>query len=424
MSGPLAIATVTAVLKDLLNDGLVNSDLSISVGTVTVSALPPDRVATGAEEPSRLNLFLYQVTANPGWRNAELPSRDGDGGRVSSAPLALDLHYLLTAYGADDLDAEILLGYAMQLLHENPGLSRDMIRKTFSVTSPVTDKLLPPSAAGLNAADLADQVELCKVTPRYLTTEELSRLWSAMQARYRPSMAYDVSVVLIEATAPVRAALPVRTALLRAEPMARPVIDRLDPPTVTDGGAVTIKGRNLKGTTTTTTTKVRVGGILQKPAPEDVGDSQLTMTLPGGLRAGVNPVQVVHEIELGKPPTPHPGAGFESNVAAIVLAPLVTTAPPISVAAGATLTLAVAPAVAREQRVAVLIGERRIAVPPRAPTDPPSATTIDVDIPADLGAGTFLLRVQVDGAISPLEVDDNRTSPTYNRYVGPTIEVT
>ena len=420
MSSPLAIATVTAVLKDLLNDGLVNSDLSASVGLVTVSALSPDRVATGAEEPSRLNLFLYQVTANPGWRNAELPSRGGDGGLVTSAPLALDLHYLLTAYGAADLDAEILLGYAMQLLHENSGLSRNMIRKTFSVTSPVTDKLLPPSASGLNAADLADQVELCKIAPRYLTTEELSRLWSAMQARYRPSMAYDVSVVLIEATVPVRAALPVRTSLLRAGPMARPVIDSLDPATVNEGGAVTIKGRSLK----VATTKVRVGGILVEPPAADVGDSEITVALPSGLRAGVNPVQVVHEIELGEPPTPHPGAGFESNVAAIVLAPLVTTAPPITVAAGATLTLAVAPAVAREQRVAVLIGEHRIAVPVRAPTDPPSATSFDVDVPADFGAGTFLLRVQVDGAISPLEVDDDPTNTTFNQYVGPTIEVT
>ena len=53
MSSPLAIATVTAVLKDLLNDGLVNSDLSASVGTVTVSALPPNRVGTGNNEPSR-----------------------------------------------------------------------------------------------------------------------------------------------------------------------------------------------------------------------------------------------------------------------------------------------------------------------------------------------------------------------------------
>ncbi len=239
----MAIATVTAVLKDLLNDGLVNSDLSASVGTVTVSGLPPDRIGTGADEPSRLNLFLYKVTANQGWRNVQLPSRDGDGERLTSVPLAIDLHYLLTAYGAADLDAEILLGYGMQLLHDMPVLTRALVRKTFSVTSPVTDKLMPPSVTDRNPADLADQVEVCKIVPTYLTTEELSGLWSAMQARYRPSMAYDVSVVLIEATRPSRASLPVRRPVVRVEPIARPVIDEVAPAIVNDGAEVTITGQ-------------------------------------------------------------------------------------------------------------------------------------------------------------------------------------
>ena len=420
MSSPLAIATVTAVLKDLLNDGLVNSDLSASVGTVTVSALPPDRIGTGAEEPSRLNLFLYQMTANQGWRNEEFPSRNGNGDRVATPPLALDLHYLLTAYGAADLDAEILLGYAMQLLHEMPVLTRTIVRKTFSVTSPVTDKLVPASVPDRNAADLADQVELCKIAPRYLTTEELSRLWSAMQARYRTSMAYDVSVVLIESTAPVRAALPVRMPLLRVESLTRPVIDRIEPTVAHDGDGIAIKGRSLNGATT----NVRIGGTLVTPPPADVSDDEVRVVLPGGLRAGVNPVQVIHEIALGQPPIAHAGAGFESNVAALVLAPRITTAAPITVAAGATLTLDVAPAVGRDQRVAVLIGDRAVAVPPRPPTDPPSAISFDVDIPADFGGGTFLLRVQVDGAISPLEVDQDPNSPTFERYVGPLIVVT
>ena len=148
---------------------------------------------------------------------------------MANPPLPLDLHYLLTAYGADDLDAEILLGYAMQLLHEMPVLTPALIRKTFSATSPVTDKLMPASVPDRNPADLADQVELCKIAPHYLTTEELSRLWSAMQARYRPSMAYDVSVVLIESTTPVKAALPVRAPALTVAPITRPSIDRIDP---------------------------------------------------------------------------------------------------------------------------------------------------------------------------------------------------
>lgn len=52
MSTALAIAGVTAVLRDLLNDGLINHNVSGVLGsTVTVHALPPDRVvpANGAE---------------------------------------------------------------------------------------------------------------------------------------------------------------------------------------------------------------------------------------------------------------------------------------------------------------------------------------------------------------------------------------
>ena len=71
MSSALAIAGVTAVLRDLLNDGLINHNVSGLLGsTVTVSAVPPDRVvpANGAES-TQLNLFLHQVTFNTGWRN-------------------------------------------------------------------------------------------------------------------------------------------------------------------------------------------------------------------------------------------------------------------------------------------------------------------------------------------------------------------
>jgi len=409
VSGPLAVATVTAVLKDLLNDGIVNGDLSASVGTVTVSALPPDRIGTGSDEPSRLNLFLYQVTSNPGWRNAE-----------PTPPLALDLHYLLTSYGADDLDAEILLGYAMQLLHDVPVLTRPIIRKTFSVTSPVTDKLIPATVPDRNPADLADQVELCKIAPKYLTTEELSRLWSAMQARYRPSMAYDVSVVLIESTAPVKASLPVRRPVLTTVPMTRAVIDTVEPAIALDGGDVTIRGQGLKGSAT----RVRIDGTIVTPSTADVSDLQVGVALPSGLKAGLNPLQVVHEIPLGDPPVPHAGVGFESNVAALVLAPQITTGAQVTVAAGATLTLGVKPPVGREQRVAVIVGDTALVVPPRKPTDPPTSASVEVSIHEDHATGTFLLRVQVDGAISALQVDDDPNSPTFEQYVGPLVEVT
>ena len=113
MSTALAIAGVTAVLRDRLNDGMVNHNVAGVLGsTVSVTALPPDRVlpAEGAEA-TQLNLFLYQVSPNIGWRNEALPSRDASGRhRLTNAPLALDLHYLISAYGNMDLHAVILLG--------------------------------------------------------------------------------------------------------------------------------------------------------------------------------------------------------------------------------------------------------------------------------------------------------------------------
>lgn len=208
MSSALAIAAVTAAIKDLLNDGLLNHDLS-QIGSFSVTASPPDRIATGPTEPNQLNLFLYQVSANSGWRNVGLPSRDGAGARLGSAPLALDLHYVLTAYGAQDLNAEVLLGYAMQLLHATPVLTRDQLRTVLGGVSPIDGSILPGPFGNLSAVDLADQIELIKITPVFLSSEDLSKMWTAMQARYRPTMAYMASVVLIESRGSTRVAPPV-----------------------------------------------------------------------------------------------------------------------------------------------------------------------------------------------------------------------
>ena len=128
MSSPLAIGAVSAVLRNLLDNGIVEQ---VALGTtVNVTATAPDLIRLNApDDPPQLNIFLYQVTPNAALRNAELPSRSARGERVSNPPLALDLHYLITAYGKTDFQAEILLGYAMHLLHERPLLDRPAIRR-------------------------------------------------------------------------------------------------------------------------------------------------------------------------------------------------------------------------------------------------------------------------------------------------------
>src|SRR5262249_43825069 len=139
MSNALAIASVSAVLRNLLDNGVVDDTIVSSVGNVKVSAVAPDLISVAPDAPSQINLFVYQVTANSGWHNVGLPSRDDRGERRTNPPLALDLHYLVTAYAGRDFHAEILLGRAMQILHETPGLSREAIRRGLGVPNLVSD---------------------------------------------------------------------------------------------------------------------------------------------------------------------------------------------------------------------------------------------------------------------------------------------
>ena len=158
MSSALAIAAVTAVLKDLLNNGIIANDLGAVTGSsVRVTSKPPDLLKTGVDEEVGLNLFLYHTTANTTLQNNALPAFDPRGNRVNNAPLALGLHYLLMAYGRDEYQAEILMGYAIQLLHDTPVLTRKSIQDSLSAipSLQVTGSILPPAYQSLAAADLA-----------------------------------------------------------------------------------------------------------------------------------------------------------------------------------------------------------------------------------------------------------------------------
>ena len=130
MSNALAIAAVTAVLRDLLNNGLIQHDLAATVGVVNVTSKAPDLITTGKDEPAQLNLFLYHVTPNAGWRNVGLPSRDARGDRLANPPLGLDLHYLLSAYGAQDFVAEMVEAFHGGVLARKKGRSGPFISRS------------------------------------------------------------------------------------------------------------------------------------------------------------------------------------------------------------------------------------------------------------------------------------------------------
>ena len=405
MSSALAIAGVTAVLRDLINDAFVENDVSgIVGGNVVVSALAPDRIlVNGSLDQPQLNIYMYLVTPNTGWQNECLPSRNSNGQRTNNPALALNLHYLLTAYGDEDLHAEILLGYAMQLLHENPIPERSVINAALS-------SLQAPLQI-ISTSGLADQVEQIKFTPEYLNTEEMSKLWAAAQSNYRPTAAYEATVVLIETEEPVRSPLPVRERTVNVIQLQRPNIEEVSPERIEVGAVLTLRGQNLAGEST----QLRFGETLISPG--SVTNQQITLTLPTSLTAGIQGIQVVHELNIGIPPTPH--RGTESNVAPFVLLPRIETAPLPDVALGNTLTLDVAPPVMRRQRASIMLGEQEIKIPPRPDTDPLITTQLDFPISAEFQTGEFLLRLRIDGAESVLTVDE-----ITGEYNGPRVTIT
>jgi hypothetical protein len=154
---------------------------------------------------------MHQVMHNPAWRNVDLPSLGADGKtRLTSPPLALDLHYLLTVYATDFWQAEALLGYALMMLHENPVLVRSDISNALqALSTPPEPYPGNPLTPFLGSSGLADQVEMIKITPETLGREEMAWLWTALKADYRPTYPFQVSVVLMQPQRQTTAALPV-----------------------------------------------------------------------------------------------------------------------------------------------------------------------------------------------------------------------
>lgn len=419
MSSALAIAGVTQILRDLLNNALIDADVSGALGgNVNVRARAPDRAEdVAADGESFLNLFLWRVSPNSAWANHVLPTRNAAGARLANTPLALDLHYLVSAHGADDLHAEILLGHAMQLLHEHPMLGRAEIRTALD-SLPDLGGDLPPALQSLGRTGLADQYEQIRISPAPLGLDELSKLWTACSASLRTAAAYQVSVVLIEATRPGRRALPVLAlgpdnsgaivSLGVAPPF--PTITGIQlpdgQPSARPGDVITLSGQHLAGTSVSARfTSSRVADPIAVPVPiADVSVAAVAVTIPdvpGDWVAG--PWQVGLVVETG--------AGIRtSNGIGLAVAPIMIL-PPTSVVRASddsvTVTLDARPRTRPGQVATLAIGTSEVVANPiLVPTD-----TLVFRFPS-LAGGVAPARLRVDGVDSWL-VNQTQRPPTW-----------
>lgn len=418
MSNFLAIATVTAALKKTLQTALEKD-----VNGAKVTTVRPDGSGTGVPNTGA-NLYLYQVTPNAALRNVDMPNRNSEGRLIQRPQVALDLHYLLTFYGDEnELIPQRLLGSVVRTLHARPILTQQMIK----------DAIGDQTFAFLKNSNLAEALETVKFVPASLSLEELSKLWSVFfQTTYRLSVAYIGTVVLIEGDDTPQSSLPVRERNIYVLPFHQPIIEKAlsvqgeNNPILAEDKLV-IRGKKLRGDITL----VKINETYITPAREEISDTQISIQLPPDLKAGVQGLQVIHQMLMGTPPVPH--KGVESNLAAFVLHPIITDQITVSNPDGtnkaprsADLTIKIKPAVAKEQRIALLLYEISddaavsytfIDESSKANTD-----TINMHI-SGVKAAEYLVRVQIDGAQSQLIVDSNRTSPTFNQYIGPKVKI-
>jgi hypothetical protein len=411
MSNALAIATVTQTLRNVLNDAI--SVAQVAGATVTF-VRPDDQAhlpATGA------NVFLYQVAPNEALRNSDLPTRATDGTLLQRPQAALDLFYLVTFYGDDtQLEQQRLLGAVTLALHSQPWL------KTADIQA-------AQGAPYLVGADLASQTERIRFRPINFSLEELSKLWSfLLKTDYVLSTAYVASVVLIETSdAAPPPALPVLQPKLVVLPAEQPVITAITPVAGPDGAIVPGAQINVMGVallgSAGSMTVVEVAG--QALVPTAASATQLTVTLPLDLRAGLQTATVVQQPLLGSPPSPH-ASGVSSSPATFTLAPLIRRGgSPVSYQIavqtgvgsppGDAITVGLDPTVQPGQRVVLVLRPPGDGALPRLfdGGKVSAATNTLVFAAAPPQHGAYFVQVIVDNAESPLDSDaaGNPTGP-------------
>jgi hypothetical protein len=424
VSNALGISAVTAVLEYLFNSVYPGSGL----GSVTVTAVAPDIVQSrlGGTSASQLlvNVFLHQVTLSAAWRNVDLPSLAADGStRLSDPPLALDLHYLLTAYGSEDCEAEALLGYAVQLMHETPTLARNQIRTALANLPPTN-----PLAGVLGASGLADQIEMIKITPATLGREELAWLWTALKADYRPTFPFQVTVVLIQAQHLLQSGLPVLQRKVQAQPSLLPpfaLLTEADPPNGQPaaclGDTVTVEGANLAAATGIVVTNSRLG-VNQSLGPlANVNNASFQFTVPNPVLPPPqpNPSDLPAGIYNVSAQVPQGSDVLSTNGVPLAIAPKIGAGwppGPLASGSGVKVTIPCTPYLRPGQQASLLIGGQEAPADPIAtPTNSPSFTFATL-----MPSSQVPVRLRVDGIDSPI-IDMTKQPPAFS---GPSVQVT
>lgn len=131
---------------------------------------------TISDSVSLIHLYLYRVEYNPFFTNND--NVVSSPTMLGNPPIGLNLFYLVTPYGPSQLDIQVTLGEIIRVFNDQASI--------------------PPANFD---PSLTNVVEELKIIPHMLTLDQMTELARVFgQRQYRLSMAYEVSVVLIDST--------------------------------------------------------------------------------------------------------------------------------------------------------------------------------------------------------------------------------
>jgi hypothetical protein len=176
MAGFAALGDASTTLRNLI-DG--------AMGALGFSPPPlvelNDLSATIALSPSRVTIFLYEITEDASVRNAPMIRENVAGVDVlRRPPLPLMLRYLITAWNSDPATHHTMVGRIAQVLNDHAVVSgNDLVGSLQANNEALRIKLISPEI------------------------EERSRVWHAIQQPYRLSLYCELRVVRVQSE-PVR----------------------------------------------------------------------------------------------------------------------------------------------------------------------------------------------------------------------------
>lgn len=142
-----------------------------SVAIVRTEDLDPENLSTLVARPA-LTIFLYRVDFNKTMRAAW----SGVSLNDARSHLALDLHFLLTAWADNAENEHLILGRALQVIEDTPILAGPLL---------------------MQAADWAPNESL-QLVLEDIDTEALMRIFDSLPVDYRLSVPYVARVTRID----------------------------------------------------------------------------------------------------------------------------------------------------------------------------------------------------------------------------------